>query len=628
VVFGAEIIDERSAFASAALGFGYLAWGERFEVIIPPIKPAPEEGGKLARLENGQNDIEPLSCLDGFVEAFQKGGGFFFERARADIAIFQGSFRAAQFIDHYAASDEHRDFRRAEEKGLILFNLNLGRFELCLQDFIRPGLSLSSQNPGRFAIPMSTDGASRKQRMIVLADARLSWCSHEIIPAIGPSSIMKSNALCVLLLCVSSWARLGLGQAGSYVFSTIAGMAGMPGSADGTNANARFDFPAGIAVDRSGTLYESDITNSIIRKITPTGTNWVVTTIAGQAGVLGSADGTNGGAQFNHPNGVALDLAGNLYVADHYNHTIRKMAPMGTNWVVTTIAGLAGAHGTVDGTNADARFWSPTGVAVDRGGNVYVADTSNFTVRKVTPAGTNWVVTTIAGIALNQGFADGTNGEAQFDFPFGIAVDTAGRLYVADTGNNAIREIVPSGTNWGVMTIANPSTAMGSTDGPGSQATFNFPVSVCVDQAGNLFVTDQSNDTIRKIAPVGNEWVVTTVAGLALQAGTSNGLGSNVRFKQPWGIAVDGAGELYVTDYGNHTIRSGVYPFLRIAMGSQGVLLSWTIAAGSYTPETSASLDPGAIWSPLTNMPTTNGYNFNLTVQPGGAAAFYRLVEK
>src|SRR5579872_2023374 len=184
---------------------------------------------------------------------------------------------------------------------------------------------------------------------------------------------------------------LGIGQvmtgpragAQTYLFTTIAGLP--PGFADGTNTDARFNSPGSVAVDGTGNLYVADSANHTIRKVTPEGTNWVVTTIAGLAGTPGSADGTNSSARFKSPHSLAVDSAGNLYVGDYFNDTIRKMTPVGTNWVVTTIAGLAGTHGSADGTNSAGRFYAPGSVAVDGSGNVYVADEGNDTIRKVTP---------------------------------------------------------------------------------------------------------------------------------------------------------------------------------------------------------------------------------------------------
>ena len=190
-----------------------------------------------------------------------------------------------------------------------------------------------------------------------------------------------------------------------------------------------------MAVDAGGNVYVADSTNNTIRKLTPMGTNWLVTTLAGQAGVKGTNDGTGSAARFDSPAGVAVDGLTNLYVADTGNDTIRKLTLTGTNWVVTTLAGLAGSSGNSDGTNSAAQFASPFGVAVDAGGNVYVADTTNNTIRKLTPTGTNWVVTTLAGVAGSSGSADGTNNAARFYWPAGVAVDSATNLFISDSIN-------------------------------------------------------------------------------------------------------------------------------------------------------------------------------------------------
>ena len=186
--------------------------------------------------------------------------------------------------------------------------------------------------------------------------------------------------------------------AGTNGGTTLAGLAGSPGSADGTGSNARFNDPSGVAVDSAGNVYVADSYNDTIRKVTPAD---VVTTLAGLAGNAGSADGTGSAARFDDPTGVAVDSAGNVYVADDCNSTIRKVTPVGASWEVTTLAGLAGSSGSADGTNSAARFNDPYCVAVDTNGNVYVADYANDTIRKVTPVGTNWVVTTLAGLAGN-----------------------------------------------------------------------------------------------------------------------------------------------------------------------------------------------------------------------------------
>ena len=222
-----------------------------------------------------------------------------------------------------------------------------------------------------------------------------------------------------------------------------------------------------------------------IRKVTPGG---VVTTLAGLAGSSGSADGMGSAARFSGPCGVAVDSAGNVYVADEGNNTIRKVTPGG---VVTTLAGLAGSSGSADGTGSAARFNMPYGVAVDSAGNVYVADSYNDTIRKVTAGG---VVTTLAGLAGSSGSADGTGSAAQFDLPMGVAVDSAGNVYVGDCENSTIRKVTAGGV---VTTLAGQPGSSGNNDGVGSAARFYGPRGVAVDSAGKVYVADLWNNTIR-----------------------------------------------------------------------------------------------------------------------------------
>jgi sugar lactone lactonase YvrE len=317
------------------------------------------------------------------------------------------------------------------------------------------------------------------------------------------------------------------------VVTTMAGSAGQVGSSDGIGSAARFDYPEGVAVDSAGNVYVADQSNDEIRKITPSG---VVSTLAGSAGQPGSSDGTGSAARFYEPTGVALDSAGNVYVADKYNDEIRKITPSG---VVSTLAGSAGQIGSSNGAGGAARFDDPEGVAVDSAGNVYVADASNDEIRKVTPSG---VVTTLAGSAGQSGSSDGTGSAARFYHPTGVAVDSAGNVYVADYYNQEIREVTPSGV---VTTLAGSAGQVGSSDGIGSAATFDYPWGVAVDSEGNVYVADAANNEIRKITPSG---AVTTLAGSAGQTGSSDGTGSAARFDQPTGVAVDSAGNVYVAD--------------------------------------------------------------------------------
>jgi uncharacterized repeat protein (TIGR01451 family) len=350
--------------------------------------------------------------------------------------------------------------------------------------------------------------------------------------------------------------------------TTLAGSAttdgGGIGSADGTGRTARFNYPNGVAVTGT-TVYVADTYNHTIRKITSTG---VATTFAGTAGVVGSADGTS--AQFNHPFGVAADKAGNLYVADSSNSTIRKITSAG---VVTTLAGTTGVTGSADGTGSAAQFFYPFAVAVDGAGNVYVADTNNYTVRKITPAG---VVTTLAGLAGNHDYRDGTGSNAGFGNLFGIAADSAGNVYVADNTYSTVRKITPAGV---VTTLAGTPGISGSADGTGSAARFNSPRGIAIDSAKNLYVSDQNNQTIRKITPAG---VVTTLGGVAGSYGIADGTGRAPRFFTPAGIAVANSGILYVADTYNHEIRNGVLPDLKITCTDNKT----TVAAGSLNTYT------------------------------------------
>ncbi|MEQ1934490.1 MAG: immunoglobulin domain-containing protein, partial [Fimbriimonadaceae bacterium] len=243
-----------------------------------------------------------------------------------------------------------------------------------------------------------------------------------------------------------------------------------------------------------------------------------VTIFAGQAGWSGHTDGVGNIAKFSVPRGVAVDTSGNIFVADTGNHTIRKITPVGA---VNTLAGLAGSLGSADGTSSDARFYLPHGIAADNTGNLYVADTDNHTIRKITPDG---VVNTLAGLAGNSGSANGTASAARFCFPKGIAVDTSGNVYVADEANHTIRKITAGGV---VNTLAGLAGSSGSADGDTNSARFYFPDGVAVDKSGNVYVADTGNQTIRKITPAG---VVSTLAGLVGSRGSTDGVGSNAQF--------------------------------------------------------------------------------------------------
>lgn len=326
------------------------------------------------------------------------------------------------------------------------------------------------------------------------------------------------------------------------IVDTLAGSTTGGGYVDAQGADARFSLPRSVDADAAGNLYVADAPNHVIRKVD---TNGVVTTIAGHANQPGSSDGAGSAARFRYPLGVAVDRTRNvIYIADSYNHTIRRMTPDG---VVTTIAGLAATMGTIDGTGTSARFTYPLGVDVDANGDLYVADTSNHAIRKVTPQG---VVTTLAGMIRSSGGSDGFGIQASFRNPYDVAVDpTTGNVYVSDSGNNKIRKVTPDGY---VTTVAGSSIGAGDADGTGTDASFDSPWSIDVDAAGNVYVADHDNNTIRRITPAA---VVTTFAGSG-STGSTNGSASVARFNAPSGIAVmpDGS-TLVVSDAFNHALR-------------------------------------------------------------------------
>ncbi len=301
-----------------------------------------------------------------------------------------------------------------------------------------------------------------------------------------------------------------------------------------------FVRPAGVVLDASGNLYVADANNHTIKKVTPSG---AVSVFAGTSGVVGSVDGIGTSAQFSQPAGMAIDVTGDIYVTDTANAVIRKISPSG---IVTTVAGSVATRGTTDGTGTAALFNAPAGIAIDGAGNLYVADSSANTVRKITPSG---VVTTVAGSAMVRGETDGTGSDALFNNPTGIAVDGLGNLYVADTFNDIIRKITPAGV---VTTLAGSAGISGTFDGTGGLSLFNNPTGVAVDSAGNVFVADSGNATIRRINPAGT---VTTIAGIPAISGFRDGAGSSALFNQPQALVTSSTGQIFVADTGNALVR-------------------------------------------------------------------------
>ncbi len=368
--------------------------------------------------------------------------------------------------------------------------------------------------------------------------------------------------------------------------TTLAGLASTSGFADGTGTAARFSAPNGLALGPDNCLYLADYSNHRIRRITLAG---VVTTVAGGTG--GFLDGTGTGARFYYPTGISVDPSGNFWIADMQNNAVRKMtssfvvttivgegpsaigivdgtrpdarlyypytiaaSPNGDVYVagsgdsirrisgstITTFTGAPNPMGTVDGTGAAARFTNPEFVLADSSGNVYVT-TGGACLRMVTPAG---VVTTVAGSCFLAGLTNATGTAARFRFLHGMRFGPGGNLYLVDTGgggNNAIRMMTPAGV---VTTWASGATLSGARD-------------IVFDAAGNAFVTDNTGHQIRRIDGVTK--AITTFAGNGT-AGDTDATGTSARFREPWGLAIDGSGSLYVSERQGYRIRKVTTP--------------------------------------------------------------------
>lgn len=349
------------------------------------------------------------------------------------------------------------------------------------------------------------------------------------------TAVVPARAFTGLVKVISDGKEL-IGPEFTYVISdvqvsTLAG--GEKGFLDESVLNAKFNTLYSMCVDAQGNIYVADFFNEKIRKIVIGSGGGVVSTLAGST--AGFSEGNGDEAKFNQPRGIAIDTDGNIYVADSDNDRIRKITANGD---VTTLAGLT--KGFSDGIGSDARFNSPGDIATDLQGNVYVVDGGNHKIRKITPSGD---VTTLAG--STKGFADATGADAQFHFPEGIAVDKEGNVYVADKGNHKIRKITPDGA---VTTLA--GTTKGFMEGAGDVAQFDTPFKIAVDTNGNVYVTDYFNNKIRKITQSGE---VSTLAGST--KGFADGIGSTAQFSAPRGVAVNASGDVLVGDAGNYRLR-------------------------------------------------------------------------
>jgi sugar lactone lactonase YvrE len=370
---------------------------------------------------------------------------------------------------------------------------------------------------------------------------------------------------------------LGENDGGAWL-SVVAGTLSGPGAMDGIGPSAQFYFPSGVAYDGAGNLYIADSANNTIRKMVLATRE--VTTIAGLMGdVYGSDDGVGASARFYSPQGLAADGAGNLYIADSANHTIRKMVL--SSGKVTTIAGAAGESGHLDARGSAARFMFPTGLTLDGAGNLYVSSDDN-TIRRVVLATGD--VTTVAGEPMVGGYQDGLGEEVHFSRPKGVAADKAGNLYVADTENCLIRKIVlATGV---VTTLAGSFGTWGHDEGIGAEASFSAPQGLALDGAGTLYVADRYGWRIRKI-------VLATAAV------------SNIEGDPKWQstayLAFDASGNLYVTDVDGHTVSRVSLATLAVEIIGGRLVVRGSkdgvgAAATFYGPEGLASDQQGGVF--------------------------------
>src|SRR5271157_3160449 len=452
-------------------------------------------------------------------------------------------------------------------------------------------------------------------------------------------------------LYIADTANYRIRKVSGGTIATVGGNGVFSYSGDGGPATSgSLNSPMGVALDSAGNLYIADSANNRVRKVS----GGTITTVAG-SGTLGFAGdgGPATSASLWGPSAVAVDSAGNLYIADYGNNRIRKV----TAGTITTVAGNGyGGYSGDGGPATSALLYGPEGLALDSAGNLYIADTYNNRIRRVS-GGT---ITTVAGNG-NQG-SSGDGGpatSASLTLPSGVAVDSAANLYIADAGNGRVRKV-----SWGTITTVagNGALAFSGDGGPATSASLYTPEGVALDSAGNLYIADLGHNRIRRVSG----GTITTAAGNGNQSFSGDGgPATSASLNRPWGLALDSAGDLYIADYGSNRIREvfagavsyqanpASLSFSAIAGGSvpgaQTINLSSPVAGLSFTASTSAtwlsvSPSPGALPAVLTvstnpasltagtyqgsvtiaapnAVPATNTVAVTLTVLPGTPAA-------
>jgi N-acetylneuraminic acid mutarotase len=330
----------------------------------------------------------------------------------------------------------------------------------------------------------------------------------------------------------------------------VNGTAGYSGDGEAATS-AELNAPFGAVVDSSGNLYIADADNNCIRKVTAS--TGIITTVAGNGTEGYSGDGGAAtSAELDTPTGVAVDTSGNLYIVDLNNDLIRKVTA--STGIITTVAGNGTLGYSGDGGAAtSAELNSPFGVAVDASGNIYIADSGNNNIRKVTAS--TGIITTVAGNGTGGYSGDsGVATSAELNSPFGVAVDASSNLYIADSGNNRIRKVAAS-TGIITTTAGNGTAGYSGDSGAATSAALYSPFGVAVDASGNIYIADTYNLVIRTVTA--STGIITTVAGNGTAGSTGDGgAASSAELSYPTGVVVDSLGNFYIADYNNNKVRT------------------------------------------------------------------------
>jgi formylglycine-generating enzyme required for sulfatase activity/sugar lactone lactonase YvrE len=394
---------------------------------------------------------------------------------------------------------------------------------------------------------------------------------------------MNRRTICTLVFFLALCSQAS-GQSG--LITTFAGNRTVLASGDGGPATSAGMSTFGVAVDASGNVFIADSYNNLVRKVSADG---IVTTVAGNGTQGFSGDGGPAtSAALNFPVAVAVDASGNLFIADLSNNRVRKISASGT---ISTVAGNGAAQGGRGGSTGDggpatsASLNFPSGVAVDASGNLFIADLYNYRVRKVSAGGT---ITTVAGNGAAGYSGDGgPAASAKLTEPYGLALDASGNLFIADYGNTRVRKVSASGT---ITTVAgNGNVGFSGDGGPAASAELNYPKGIAVDASGDLFIADSGNNVIREVSAGG---VIRTVAGNGNFGFSGDGgpaVSAELQF--PVGVAVDASGDVFIADY-NSVIRE-VPASGAAAPPVQSPTASATVSNGRL-PRRTATARPGA----------------------------------